>query len=199
MREVFDAGAKFQSTCLNENLFKGPDLLNGLIGVLIRFQKFALCRDIEQMLHQIRVRYNDCDALCFLWREHMFDLIEDFKRNSHLFGKADSPWIVNWTLQKTVKDNEDQIRFVSSRAILEKFYINNYLDSFRTTQKAINTCIEAIKTLLSGGFKLTKFISNSSKILKELLPYGISQKHAVVDLDLQNTLIQRTLGVLWDT
>ena len=98
MREVFDAGAKFQSTCLNENLFKGPDLLNGLIGVLIRFQKFALCRDMEQMLHQIRVRYNDRNALCFLWREHMFDLIEDFKRDSHLFGKADSPWIVNWTL-----------------------------------------------------------------------------------------------------
>ena len=155
--------------------------------------------ETEQMFHQIRVRYNDRDALRFLWREHMFDLIEDFKMNAHLFGKTDSPWIANWTLQKTVKDNEDQIRFVSSRAILEKFYINNYLDSFRTTQKAINTCIEAIKTLLSGGFKLTKFISNSSKILKELLPYGISQKHAVVDLDLQNTLIQRTLGVLWDT
>ena len=49
VRVVFNAGAKFQSTSLNENLFKGPDLWNSLIIVLIRFRKeeFALCGDIE--------------------------------------------------------------------------------------------------------------------------------------------------------
>ena len=201
MRVVFDAGAKFQSTPLNKNLFKRPDLLNSLIRVLIRFQKeeFALCGDIEQMFHKIRVRYNDRDALRFLWREHMFDPTEDFKMNFHLFGKIDSPCIANWTLQKTIKDNEDQISFRTSRAILENFYVDDYLDSFPTTQKAINTCIEVIKTLSSGGFKLTKFVSKYPKILKELLLYGVSQEHSIVEFDLQNTPIQRTLGVLWDT
>ena len=52
---------------------------------------------------------------------------------------------------------------------------------------------------MSGRFKLTKFISHSPKLLKELLPDGISQKHSFVDLNLQNTPIQRMLGVLWDT
>ena len=49
VRVVFDAGTKFQSTSLNENLFKGPDLLNSLIRILIRFRKeeFALCGVIE--------------------------------------------------------------------------------------------------------------------------------------------------------
>ena len=53
VRVVFDAGAKSQSSSLNENLFKGPDLLNSLIGVLTRFRKeeFALSGDIEQMFH----------------------------------------------------------------------------------------------------------------------------------------------------
>ena len=76
--------------------------------------------------------------------------------------------------------------------------MDDYLDSFPRTQKAIKTFIDLIKTLSSGGFKLTKFISNSKKILKELLPYGVSQKHSIVDLDLQNTPIKKTLGVLWD-
>ena len=58
--------------------------------------------------------------------------------------------------------------------------------------------MKLIKTLSSGGFKLTKFICNSPKILKELLPYGVSQKHSIADLDLQNTPMKRTLGVLWD-
>ena len=37
MTVVFDAGAKFQSTSLSENVCKGPDLLNSLIGGLIKF------------------------------------------------------------------------------------------------------------------------------------------------------------------
>ena len=111
---------------------------------------------MEQMFHQIRVRYNDRDTLRFLWLEQMFDPVEDFEMNVHLFGKIDSPCIANWRLQKTVKDNEDQISFRSSRAILENFYMDDYLDSFPTTQKAINSCIEVIKTLSAGGFKLIK-------------------------------------------
>ena len=79
--------------------------------------------------------YNDRDALRFLRREHMFDAIEDLKRNVHLFGKIDSPYIANWTLQKTVKDKEDQIIFRSSRAILENFYMDDYLDLFSTTRQ----------------------------------------------------------------
>ena len=77
--------------------------------------------------------------------------------------------------------------------------MDDYLVLFPTTQKAVNTCTKVIKTLSSGAFQPTKFISNSPKILKELLPYGVSQKHSIVDLDLQNTPIQRTLGVLLDT
>ena len=113
--------------------------------------------ETEQMFHQIRVLYNDRDVLCFLWCEHIFDPIEDFKVNVHLFWKIELPCIANWTLQKTVKDNGDQISFRSSCAMLENFYMDNYLDSFPMTQKAINTCIEVIKILSSGGFKLTKF------------------------------------------
>ena len=64
-REIFDAGAKFHSTSLNENLFKGPDLLNSLFGVLIRFWKeeFALRGNIERMFHQTRIHYNDREIL----------------------------------------------------------------------------------------------------------------------------------------
>ena len=53
-RRVFDAGAKYQNTSLNENLLKGPDLLNNLVGVLLRFLqgKFCVMADIEKMFHK---------------------------------------------------------------------------------------------------------------------------------------------------
>ena len=68
IRVVFDAGVKFQSTSLNENLLKGPDLLKNLVGVLLRFRqgKFCVMADIEKMFHQGIVDLRDRDALRFI-------------------------------------------------------------------------------------------------------------------------------------
>ena len=37
VRVVFDAGAKFENTCLNDNILKRPDLLNNSLSVLLKF------------------------------------------------------------------------------------------------------------------------------------------------------------------
>ena len=64
LRAVFDAAAYFNNSWLNDHLFSGPDLLNNLVGVLLRFRegKYAAVSDIEQMFHQINVRPEDQDA-----------------------------------------------------------------------------------------------------------------------------------------
>ena len=55
VRVVYDAAAEFNKTSLNKNLLKGPDLLNNLIGILLRFsrERYAVMADIEQMFYQI--------------------------------------------------------------------------------------------------------------------------------------------------
>ena len=39
VRVVFDAGAKFEDTCINNNILKRPDLLNNLLSVLLKFRE----------------------------------------------------------------------------------------------------------------------------------------------------------------
>ena len=51
VRIVFNSSANYKGHCLNDYWHKGPDLLNGLFGVILRFREnpVAICADISKM------------------------------------------------------------------------------------------------------------------------------------------------------
>ena len=155
---VFDAGAKCQNTSLNENLFKGRDLLNNLVGVLLRFcqGKFYIIANIERMFHQVMVDFRVRDALRFFWRNNRDEIFHDIQMNVHLFGKVDSPCFCIWALNKTASDNTVKKISRAEEAITDNFYMFCYLDSFRTVQEAIKVLNDVTNALSEGGFQLTK-------------------------------------------
>ena len=57
IRGVFDSSAQFDGISLNNVLLSGPDLMNSLLGVLLRFRRefVAITADIEQMFHCFHV------------------------------------------------------------------------------------------------------------------------------------------------
>ena len=120
---VFDVGAKCQSTFLNENLLKGPDLLNNLVRVLLRFRQGKLCvmADIEKMFHQVMVDLRDKDALRFIWRSDRDKNFQDVQMNVHLFGKVDSPCCCIWALNKIASDNILKIDSDAEETITDNF------------------------------------------------------------------------------
>ena len=71
IRVVFDSSAKYSDVSLNKELLPGPDLMNSLLGVLIRFRRetTAIMCDIEQMFHSFHMDPNHRDFLHFLWFE----------------------------------------------------------------------------------------------------------------------------------
>ena len=62
-RVVFDCAAKFKEMSLNDQLLSGPDLTNGIVGLLTRFrqERVALAADVEAMCHQVKVSPDDYD------------------------------------------------------------------------------------------------------------------------------------------
>ena len=68
VRRVANAASKFRGESLNSILLTGPDLLNTLVQILLRFREhpFAGLSDIEGMFMQIAVRQQDQSALRFL-------------------------------------------------------------------------------------------------------------------------------------
>ena len=97
VRVVFNTGAKFKNTCLNNNILKGSDLLNNLPSVLLKFRKGhnGAMSDIQQMFHQILTNQDNQQALRFLWRENSNQTFEDYAMTVHIFGKAHSLTILS--------------------------------------------------------------------------------------------------------
>ena len=100
IRVVFDCSAKCQGTSLNDHLLQGPDLTNGLTGVIIRFrqERIAFMCDEEKMFHQFRVDKKDHDYLRFFWND------DNYRMKVHLFGATSSPGCANYGLKQIAKD-----------------------------------------------------------------------------------------------
>lgn len=200
VRVVFDCSAKHRDTSLNDKLLQGPDLTNTLIGVLTRFREepVALIVDIEAMFYQVRVPPSDCDALRFLWwpEGNLSKEPEEYEMRVHLFGGASSPSCANFALKKTARDNEADFNPKVIETVKRNFYVDDCLKSVSEEDEAVDLAKQLRELLGRGGFKLTKWLSNSRKVI-ESLPE--SERASIVkNLDFNSWSVERALGVQWN-
>jgi hypothetical protein len=71
VRIVFNSSARYKGHCLNDCWINGPDLLNNMLGVILRFreQPIAVSGDISKMYHRIGIAEEDQHVHRFLWRD----------------------------------------------------------------------------------------------------------------------------------
>ena len=199
IRIVFDAAAEFKDTSLNSNLLQGPNLANEIIDVLIRFRKeeVAVVADIQEMFHQVKVPEKDRDSLRFLWFPSNLDgAPETYCMNAHIFGAKDSPSIANFALQKTAKDNSRDFSKSVINAVEKDFYVDDLLKSLPNEQDAVEFSSEIIELLQRGGFRLTKFMSSSKKVLAAVP--ASERANPSFNLDLDKLPVERALGMQWN-
>lgn len=200
VRIVFDCAAKYQGKSLNDNILQGPDFMNSIIGVLIRFrqERIALIADIESMFHQVKVCENDRDALRFLWWPNG-DITQqalEYRMNVHLFGATSSPSCAAYSLRRTAADNAEMYSKDVITSIERNFYVDDLLKSVSDVNTGIRISTELRDILSRGGFRLTKWLSNNTEVMKTIPDSEKSDVSKKVSIE-NDALLERALGLQW--
>ena len=171
IRVVFDCSARYGGTCLNEHLLAGPDLTNGLVGVLLRFrqQPVALMCDIQKMFHRFRVDPGDRDYLRFLWWEDGDTTQEaaQYRMKVHIFGATSSPGCANYGLQHLAEQYQAEFP-MAAKFIRRNFYVDDGVISVSDTASAIALANEVRELCSRGNLHLHKFLSNDRSVMESI-------------------------------
>nr|XP_027213272.1 uncharacterized protein LOC113806347 [Penaeus vannamei] len=199
-RIVFDCAAKYGGSSLNDHVHQGPDLTNGLVGVLLRFRQGAVgfMADIESMFHQVRVTPEDRDSLRFLWFENnnTSQPLQTLRMTAHIFGGVWSPSCANYALQKVVEEYRNMYSEVLN-TVLRNFYVDDCLKSANSVESAIVLAKQVKELLNRRGFHLTKYISSSPELLKHIPKEDRGKSLISLQLNLEDQSTERALGMLW--
>ncbi|GBP29306.1 hypothetical protein EVAR_79003_1 [Eumeta japonica] len=166
IRLVFDAAARTAGRSLNDALLPGPDLLQSLFGVLLRFRegRVAVVADIREMFLQVKIREEDRDSLRFLWRENENEEPKEFRMNSLIFGASSSPCSAIYVKNKNAQEFAD--KYPDAALAIEKhFYMDDYLQAFPDIETATRTIFEINEIHKAAAFQLRGWASNEPDAL----------------------------------
>ena len=151
--------------------------------------------DIEGVFLQVGVPDSDQPSLRFLWREDPTTNVVVYQYTRHIFGAKDSPTCANYALQRTARDNVNQYP-EATKTVLENFYMDDYLDSAESPERALKRSKELVHLLHLGGFKLTKFVSNVPNLADRIDGSTQSTKPKVIASSKEDS--SHVLGLKWD-
>ncbi|XP_043482111.1 uncharacterized protein LOC122511116 [Leptopilina heterotoma] len=196
LRMVLDAAAKSYGLSLNDRLLKGADLLSSLPGLLFKFRekRIAICGDLREMFHQVRIRKEDCGSQRLLWRDEKTKEICTLEMVVMIFGAISSPYVA----LEVKNRNAEQFKEMypeACEAIIDNHYVDDFLISVDTEEEATRMLDEVILVHRKGGFEMHNIMTSSSEVRAAIDPSILAPTGKGVTLTDENNT--RILGVHW--
>ena len=151
---------------LNKYLLAGPNLLNEVPAVLLRFRSglYTFSGDVKKMFLRIFLPPEDRPFHCFLWRDKDGN-IEVLQFQVHVFGNAGSPFLAVFVVQEHARKYKNQFP-AAVDTICRSTLIDDVLDSADTVDEA-RSLLHRVREILRGaGMEMAKFHSNSEAVLQ---------------------------------
>ncbi|XP_045110007.1 uncharacterized protein LOC123503946 [Portunus trituberculatus] len=187
LRIVFNSSASYMGHILNDYWAKGPDVLNSLLGILIRFRqgKFAVTGDISKMYNSVKMGTLDQHTHRFLWRNMDNERPPDhYIMTAVTFGDKPSGVIAMTALKKTVEMYETKFPKVKD-VVTKNSYVDDIVHSCDDMHEARQLVSDIDLVLSQGGFKIKQWIMAGDEL-------------SDTDLGLLDSHEQRIFGLKWD-
>ena len=154
--------------CINDVLYKGPDLLNQIFKCLIGFREnpVAFIGDIRKMFNMVSLSKKDRRFHRFLWWDENGQVIA-YQWKRLIFGDSPSPDLAITALRFIATMSEkDYPR--GAKLIMKNAYMDDISGSTLNEEEG-KTCISEITNLLKKGkFEIKCWHSNSAQLEKEI-------------------------------
>lgn len=197
LRVVFDASSKSSTgVSLNDQLLTGPTIQSTLFSIIMKWRKYkvAITADVEKMYRQIKINDADHNYQRIVWRSSPTQRINEYQLRTVTYGTSAAPYLAIKTLHTLAKDDQ-KLYPKASLVALNDFYVDDMMSGADTEEEVISLKNELCGLFTNGGFRLRKWMSNSSKVLQSISEHD---RELQVPLEINSTEHIKTLGIHWD-
>lgn len=160
VRLVWNSSQKFKGLSMNDLLLKGPDVLNPIRAVLLRFRKgvFAALGDIKKMYNSVWLEEREVHLHRFLWRDTQEEEIGEYAITRVNIGDRPAGCIAQLAMRETARLAKFAHLREERRVLEEDSYVDDILTS-QNDQERLNEIINGLEEILTaGGFALKPWV-----------------------------------------
>ena len=187
VRLVINSSLQYKGRSLNDVLMKGPNTLNALFGVQLRFRSYSvpLVGDITKMYHSIKTVKVERHLCRLLWRNlEKTENVKTYGIETVTFGDRPAAAIATVAIQNTA----NVFGHLNQKAA-EKIMKDSCVDDIVTEEEDVESMISltnGIEQILArGGFKVKGFVTSGEMSYETLTLLGSGD-------------LGRVLGIGWE-
>lgn len=171
VRLVWNSSQKFRGVSLNDMLMKGPDVLNQIRAVLLRFRggKHAALGDIKKMYNSVWLEDREVHMHRFLWRDSEHEELGEYAITRVNIGDKPAGCIAQVAMRETA--NLPSFRELEEeRQVLHRdSYVDDILTSHDDEDRLKTITANVQKILKAGGFELKPWVYSGQSGRGELV------------------------------
>jgi len=160
VRLVWNSSQKFKGLSMNDLLLKGPDVLNSIRAVLLRFRKgvFGVLGDIRKMYNSVWLEEREMHLHRFLWRDAPEEEIGEYAITRVNIGDRPAGCIAQLAMRETAGLAAFAHLKEERRVLEEDCYVDDILTS-QDDRKKLAEIVKGIEEILeAGGFALKEWV-----------------------------------------